>query len=167
MTGGAAAERLAAPLLRLASRVLQDVPPAQAPEAVAAVRAFAVAPSPAGYLAAARALALAERRHKLRLLGRAVGDRRTEHGLEVLERGAGCSRELVEALRELPSDARNGRRLTLITDLLTAHRLLEARATGAMRELRLALGPLPPRRPATERRRERRPTSARRATPRR
>jgi hypothetical protein len=167
MTGVAAAQRLAAPLLRLASRVLQDVPPAEAPEAVAAVRAFAAAPSPAGYLAAARALARAERRHKLRLLGRAVGDRRTEHGLEVLARGAGCSEDLVEALRQLPSDARNGRRLTLISELLTAHRLLEARATGAMRELRLALGPAPARRPAAERRRERRPTATRGATPRR
>ena len=160
-------ERLGPPLLRLASRVLQDVPPTEAPEAVAAVRAFTSAPSPARYLVATRALRRAERRHKLRLLGRVVGGRRTEHGLDVLTRGAACAPELLEALRALPPDARNGRRLTLIADLLAAHRVLEARAAGALLELRRSLGPLPRRSVAERAAGERRRRVRAAATPRR
>jgi hypothetical protein len=151
------AGRLGAPLLSLAERVLRDVPPAETPEAVAAVRAFTREPTPARYLAATRMLKTAERRHKLRQLGRAVGGRRAEHALDVLARSAAYAPELLAALRELPPDARNGRRLTMIGDLLAAHRVLEARAAGAVRELRRSLGPLPPRRErANERRGKRR-----------
>lgn len=156
--------RLCAPLLSLASRVLRDVPPAEAPETVAALHAFTRAPSPARYLAATRALCAAERHHKLRQLGRAVGDRRTEQALDVLARGNACAPELLEALRALPPDARNGRRLTLISDLLAAHGVIEARAAGALRELQRSLGPLPKRtldRTATDRRRRRRPATSR------
>ena len=149
------AERLVAPLWRLASRVLADVPPAETLEAAAAVRAFAEGPSPTRYLAATRVLRQTERRHKLRALGRIVGPRRTEQGLEVLARGASLAPELLEALRALPEDARNGRRLTLISELLTAHRLIEARTAGALRELRRAFGPVP-RPTAADRRRKRR-----------
>lgn len=151
--------RLCAPLLSLASRVLRDVPPAEAPETIAALRAFTQAPSPARYLVATRALCAAERRHKLRQLGRAVGNRRTEQALDVLERGGSCAPELLQALRALPADARNGRRLTLISDLLAAHAVIEARAAGALRELQRSLGPLPKRSPdrnGTDRRRRRR-----------
>ncbi len=135
--------RLATPLLHLASRVLDALPPGEATDAVAAVRAFTDEASPARYLAATLALRVAERRHKLALLGRAVGDRRTEQGLETLTRSADFGPELMSALRALPSDARNGRRLAIISDLLTAHRLIEARAAGALRELRQSLGPVP------------------------
>jgi hypothetical protein len=141
----ASAGRLGAPLLSLAERVLRDVPPGDAPEAVAALRAFTQAPTPARYLAATRALSAAERRHKLGQLGRAVGARRAEQALDVLARSADYAPELLEALRALPPDARNGRRLTMIGDLLVAHRVLEARAAGAVRELRRSLGPLPAR----------------------
>jgi len=146
--------RLAAPLLHLASRVLDALPPSEATAAVAAVRAFTADASPARYLSAARALRVAERRHKLGLLGRAVGNRRTEQGLETLTRSAAFGPALVNALRALPPDARNGRRLAIISDLLTAHRLIEARAAGALRELRQSLGPVPL--PRVDRRRRRR-----------
>ena len=151
--------RLAAPLLRLAARVLGDVPPREAPEAVAAVRAFTEQPSPGRYLEATRALRIAERRYKLSLLGRVVGNRRTEQGLDILQRGAGLAPELVDALRALPADARNGRRLAIISDLLTAHRLIDARASGALRELQRALGPVPRSR-AADRRQKRRARSS-------
>ncbi len=152
--GGVAvtAERLSAPLLRLASRVLGDLPPAEALEAVGAVRAFAAGPSPARYLTATRLLRHAERRHKLGALGRVVGHRRTEHSLDLSARGGGLAPELMHALRALPADARNGRRVSLISELLAAYRLIEARTSGALLELRRSLGPLPlP--TATERRR--------------
>lgn len=145
-------ERLAAPLLRLAERVLAKLPRDDAAPARAALRAFATAPSPAGYLAAARVLRASERRHKLQLLGHAQGARRTEHGLEALAR-AGLSPELLDALRTIPSDARNGRRFAVIADLLAAYRLVEARATEAHRELQQGLGPVPIRRGGGERRR--------------
>jgi hypothetical protein len=154
MNAEVAAARLAAPLLDLASRVLAALPPSEATDAVAAVRAFTADASPACFLAAARALRVAERRHKLALLGRAVGNRRTEQGLETLTRSAAFGPELMNALRALPPDARNGRRLAIISDLLTAHRLIEARAAGALRELRQSLGPVPL--PRVDRRRRRR-----------
>jgi hypothetical protein len=68
---------------------------------------------------------------------------------------AGLSPELVEALRALPPDPRNGRRLAIVGDLLEAYRLVAARAAEAQRELRLTLGPLPQRRRTERRRRDR------------
>jgi hypothetical protein len=153
--------RQAASVLRLAARVLGDVPAADARDAVSAVRCFARAPTSAHYLAAVRVLRHTERRHKLHALGHAVGHRRTEEGLDVLARGAELAPELVDALRALPVDARNRRRLVLIAEMLTAHRLIEARASGAERELRQALGPLPRPTPG-ERRRQRAAVPARR-----
>ena len=150
-----ASARLGAPLLRLAARVLGDVPPGEALEAAAAVRAFTHEPSPARYLQATRALEIAQRRYKMSLLGRVVGNRRTEQGLDVLARGAGLAPELMDALRALPADARNGRRLAIISDLLAAHRLIDARASGSLRELQRALGPVP-RSSAADRRQKRR-----------
>jgi len=149
------AERLAAPLRRLASRVLRDGPPAQAPEAVGALRAFAGAPTPARYLAATRLLRAAERRHKLSALGRLAGQRRTEQSLDLLARESSLGPELVQALRGLPADARNARRLKLIAELLATHRLLDARTSGALLELRQSLGPLPAPAPAPAERRRR------------
>jgi hypothetical protein len=142
---------LAAPLLRLAERVLASLPRAELPEALAALREFTDEPSPARYLAATRALRAGERRHKLGLLGRALGDRRAELAMDGLAR-AGLAPELVEALRALPPDARNGRRLAIVTDLLETYRLVDARAAEAQRALHRTLGPVPPRR-RTERRR--------------
>ena len=115
------------------------------------MRAFARAPTPARYLAATRALRTAQRRHKLSLLSRAGGERRIEQGLDILSRGADLAPELLEALRALPPDARNGRRLAIISDLLTAHRLILARASGGYLELLQSLGPM--RRGAGRRRR--------------
>lgn len=149
------AERLSAPLWRLASRVLSDVSPAEALEAVVAMRAFAAGPSPARYLAATRLLRHAERRHKLGALGHLVGHRRTEQGLDLLARTSALAPDLMQLLRALPPDARNGRRLALISELLAAHRLIDARTSGALYELRRSLGPLPS--PTTaDRRRKRR-----------
>jgi hypothetical protein len=145
---------LAAPLLRLAERVLSTVARAELPEALGALRAFTDEPSPARYLAATRALRAAERRHKLGLLGRALGARRAELGIDGLAR-AGLALELVEALRALPPDARNGRRLAMVADLLETYRLVDARAAEAQRALRRALGPIPQRRLAERRRRDR------------
>ena len=149
MTG----DRLAAPLWRLASRVLGEAPAAEAREAVGALRAFTDGPTPARYLAATRLLRHAERRHKLTALGRLGGRRRAEQSLDRLARDTTLGPELVNALRALPPDPRAGRRLTLISELLAAHRLLDARTSGALFELRQALGPLPPP-TATERRRK-------------
>jgi hypothetical protein len=146
---------LGAPLLRLAERVLATLPRTELPEAIAALRAFTDDPSPAHFLAATRALRVGERRHKLALLGHAVGGaRRAELSLAGLAR-AGLSAELLEALRALPPDARNGRRLSIVAGLLETYRLVEARAASAQRELRLALGPLPSRRRSERRRRAR------------
>lgn len=153
--------RLAAPLAHLAGRVLGDLRPGDAHDARKVVRAFTASPSPARYLAATRVLRLAERRHKLGALGRVPGDRRKEQGLERLARGAGLPPELLDALRALPADPRNGRRLTIICDLLTAHRLIDARAAGALRELQQSLGPVSRASAAQDRRRKRRPDPAR------
>ncbi len=158
MTGAAqpAAEEGAAlgpPLLRLAERVLATLPRTELPRAIAALRAFTDDPSPAHFLAATRALRAGERRHKLALLGHAVA-RRAELSLAGLAR-AGLSAELLEALRALPPDARNGRRLSIVAGLLETYRLVEARTASAQRELRLALGPLPSRRRSERRRRAR------------
>ena len=156
------AARQAAAMLRLASRVLGDLPAVEARAAVSAVRGFIHAPTPAHYLAAVRALREAERHGKLNALGRTVHHRRTEEGLDILARSASLAPELLGALSALPPDARNRRRLILLAEMLTAHRLIDARATGAQRELRRALGPLP--RPSTGGRRPRtRARAARRA----
>jgi len=61
---------------------------------------------------------------------------------------AGLAPELLEALRALPPDARNGRRLAIVAGLLEAYRIVDARAAGAQRELRRTLGPAPQRRRA-------------------
>ena len=148
------AERLAAPLLRLASRVLSAVAPAEARPAVSALRAFTDGPSPVRYLAATRVLHHVERRHKLAALGR-LGHRRTEQSLDLLAQGTALAPELVQCLRALPPDARNGRRLTLISELLAAYDLIEARTSGALLELRELLGPLPSAGAAERRRRSR------------
>jgi hypothetical protein len=132
---------LAAPLLRLAERVLSTVARGELPEVLAALRSFTDEPSPAHYLAATRALHAGERRQKLALLGRARGARSEDLGLDGLAR-AGLAADLVDALRALPPDARNGRRLTIIGDLLETHRLIHTRAAEAQRALRLALGPI-------------------------
>ncbi len=136
--------RFSASLLRLASRVLNDLPPAEVHEAVGALRRFTEGPSPARYLAATRLLRHAERRHKLGALGRLTGQRRTEQSLDLLARGRTLAPELVDALRALPPDPRNGRRLTLIAEMLAAYQLIEGRTSGALLELRQSLGPLPP-----------------------
>jgi hypothetical protein len=161
-TASAPVVRQAASVLRLAARVFGDVPAADARPAAAAVRCFASAPTPAHYLAAMRALRHTEQQHKLQALGHSVRHRRTEEGLDVLARAAELAPELVDALHALPADARNRRRLVLIAEMLTAYRLIEARATGAQRELRRALGPPPRSTTAGERRRQRRAGWARR-----
>ncbi len=145
---------LAAPLLRLAERVLSTLGRGELPEALVALRAFTDEPSPAHYLAATRALRAGERRQKVALLGRARGVRSEDLGMDALAR-AGLAAELVEALRALPPDPRNGRRLAIVGDLLEIYRLIHTRAAEAERALRLALGPIRPRRPPDRRHRAR------------
>ena len=63
--------------------------------------------------------------------------------------------DLVEALRALPPDARNGRRLAIVGDLLETYRLIHTRAAEAEHALRLALGPIRPHRHPDRRHRPR------------
>jgi hypothetical protein len=143
---------LATLLLRLAERVLAAVPRDEAHEALDAVRVFASAPAPDRYLTAVRLLRAVERRHKVAALGRALGAQRAQQGLDSLAR-AGVAPELVDALRALPADARNGRRLAVISDLIETYRLINVRAAAARRALYLTLGPNKrPRRPQSPRR---------------
>lgn len=128
--------RLAAPLLELAWRVFGEVPPLLVRDAAEAVRAFAAAPSPAGYLTATRLLRAAEREHRLALIGRAAAPRRAGDGLARLDRIAELPAELRDVFAALPKDARTGRRLTLLADLITARRLLAECASEVLGELR-------------------------------
>lgn len=130
---------LATSLLRLAERVLAAVPRDEAREAVDAVRAFATVPVPDRYLTAVRELRAVERRHKVAALGRALGAQRAELGLDSLAR-AGVAPELLDALRALPPDARNGRRLAVISDLIETYRLINVRAAAARRALYRTVG---------------------------
>lgn len=142
---------LATLLLRLAERILAVVPRDEAGEALDAVRAFAATPAPDRYLTAVRVLRAVERRHKLAALGRALGPERAERGMDSLTR-AGVAPEVLEILGALPPDARNGRRLAVMSDLIEAYRLLDVRTDAARRALYLTLaGGRPRRRP--ERRR--------------
>ena len=107
------------------------------------MRAFARAPSPARYLAAPALLRDAAAPAQAAACSVARRGRAPPtQGLDILARGAGLAPELLEALRALPPDARNGRRLAVISDLLTAHRLILARASGGHRELLQSLGPM-------------------------
>jgi hypothetical protein len=145
---------LATTLLRLAERVLAAVPRDEARPALDSVRAFAAEPAPHRYLTAVRILRAVERQHKMAALGRALGAQRAEQGLESLAR-AGVAPQLLDALRALPPDARNGRRLAAISDLIETYRLINVRAAAARRALfrtvgaskttRRALGPRRPR----------------------
>ena len=80
---------------------------------------------------------------KVRALGRLVGLRRTEQSLDLVARGTALAPEVLQALRALPPDAQNGRRLTLISDMLDAYHSIDARTLVALLELRRSLGPLP------------------------
>lgn len=143
---------LATLLLRQAERVLAAVPRDEAREALDAVRAFAAAPAPDRYLVAVRLLRAAERQHKLAALGRALGAQRAAQGLDSLA-SAGVAPELLAALRALPTDARNGRRLAVISDLIETYRLINVRAAAARRALYLTVGASKtPRRTQTPRR---------------
>lgn len=142
---------LATLLLRLAERVLATVPRDEAREALEAVRAFATGPGPDRYLTAVRVLRLVERRHKLAALGRALGPQRTAQGLDGLTR-AGVAPELIEVLRALPPDARNGRRLAAVSDLIEIYRLISVRTHAARRALYRTLGATRPRRRRDRRR---------------
>jgi hypothetical protein len=151
-------DRLAAPLLGLATRVLGELPPATAVIPLGAVRAFAAAPSPARYLAACRALHTAARTHRLGLLGGGfAGARAAQQGIDRLARAAELPDGLLEALRGLPADRRTGRRLAMLADLITAHELVAARANEALEALQQALGPASRAAPSESRRRPRRP----------
>jgi len=130
---------LATLLLRLAERVLAAVPRDEAREAVDAVRAFATAAAPDRFLTAVRVLRAVERRHKVAALGRALGAQRAAQGLDSLAR-AGVAPELLDALRALPADARNGRRLAAVSDLIETYRLINVRAAAARRALYLTVG---------------------------
>lgn len=134
--------RLASPLLELAWRVLGEVPPPLARHAAEAVRAFGTAPSPARYLVATRLLRAAEREHRLALLGRTAASRRAGDGLARLDRTAELPAEVRDLFAALPKDARTGRRLTLLADLITARRLLTACASKVLGELRRSLRPV-------------------------
>ena len=86
---------LAAPLLRLAERVLSTLAGGELPEVLTALRAFTDEPSPAHYLAATRALHAGERRQKVALLGRGRRARSEGLGMDGLAR-AGVAADLVD-----------------------------------------------------------------------
>jgi len=153
MDGASDGNRLAAPLLSLATRVLGEVRPAAAAGPLAAVRAFAADPSPARYLAAWRALHAAARTHRLGLLGGGLaGARFAQQGLDSLALATALPGELLSALRDLPADRRTGTRLSLLADLITVQELLATRSSEALEALHQSLGPAW-RAPSNERRR--------------
>jgi hypothetical protein len=158
-SGGASdGNRLAAPLLALATRVLGEVRPAAAAGPLAAVRAFAADPSPARYLAAWRTLHAAARAHRLALLGGGLaGARFAQEGIDRLARATALPDELLSALRDLPADRRTGNRLSLLADLITVQELLAARASEALEALHQSLGPAWRVSASERRRRSRRP----------
>lgn len=154
--GDAAPERLAAPLHRLATRVMTTVEPAGLGDAAVALRAFVARPSSAGYLGAMRTLRATARRQKLnRLAGVAAPRRAAQHLAEVAVL-AGLPAELRELLALLPSDAPTTRRVAVIGQMLTAHALLTAQAETALQDLQDHLGQPQQRVPAANRRRTRR-----------
>ena len=149
------AAALGAPLLRLAERVLKTLARAEVP--AAAGRAARVhGRALAGALPRGHARAPRQPSGATSWVSSVAPSARvaTELGMDGLAR-AGLAPELVEALRALPPDARNGRRLAILADLLETYRLVDARAAEAQRALHLTLGPVPLRRRAERRRRTR------------
>jgi len=156
--GAGSGDRLAAPLLSLATRVFGELRPEAAVIPLAAVRAFAAAPSPARYLAACRALHAAARAHRLALLGGGLGGARSaERGIDRLARAAELPDDLLDALRELPADRRTGSRLAMLADLITVQELVAARASAGLEALHQSLGPASRAATSERRRRPRRP----------
>jgi hypothetical protein len=150
------AERLAAPLHRLTTRVQTMVEPSALGDAATALRAFVARPSAAGYLVAMRTLRDTVRQQKLDRLAGVAATRRAGEHLDAIAASAGVPPELKDLLALLPSDVRTTRRFGVINQLLTAHALLSAHAETMLQDLQEHHGPPDPRVFAAERRRMRR-----------
>jgi hypothetical protein len=153
---GVAPQRLAAPLHRLATRVVTSVEPTRLGDAAVVLRAFVARPSAARYLGAMRTLRATARQQKLdRLEGVAAPRLAAEH-LAIIAVTAGLPAELQDLLALLPSDLGTTRRFSAIGQMLTAQALLAAHAETALHDLHEQVGQPDPRVRALERRRLRR-----------
>jgi hypothetical protein len=131
--------RYAVALLGQVRHALRSVPPADLGEAFAALDGFVATPRGDTYLAAVRALRAARARQaSARLRGLHAGYL-FRRGLEAVRALPGAGPGHAEILADLPMDARTGRRLLALAQLLEAHAELSGRAAATFRELRRKL----------------------------
>jgi hypothetical protein len=133
-------------LLRHLVRARAALPSPELGPALAAIDAFVAAPKPVTFLAASRALGQARRAHALRHLHGTHADRSFRRGLEAVRAVPGLDDAHSQLLARLPVDARTGRRLLALAQLLEVHVELSGRAAAQARALRRKLAaPRPPR----------------------
>ena len=130
-------------LLHQVDRALASVPAAELEHALATVDAFLAAPRAETFLTATRALRLARARRASDTLTSLHDDRIFRRGLEAMRALPGLDPEQAAALGDLPVDARTGKRLLALAQLIEAHLELSGRAAAAFREIRRKLAATP------------------------
>jgi hypothetical protein len=128
---------LARALLPRAIAAFTLVPELDRGPALAAIDRFLAGPAPSTYLAAARELRTAERAAALRKNGGATMSRLFGEGMTVLREVPGLPPELLDEMTaNLPLDARSGRRLTALAELLGGYCELLGRVAADTEEMR-------------------------------